>query len=206
GRTWLNNQGQTLAEPAHVNSPGITVARISRLHGLMNTHGQAVDSHGRVHVVMWHCTGQSLLAAGSKPGQHRWGPPQARRYHHYWRDLDGQWHHTELPPVAGNRPKVFLDKCDNACVIYAARQPSAQLADGHLHVAGDLVIVAATAASGWTDWQILHVEKGPFVNEMLGDPYRWKKDAVLSVMVQESPSKPHEPTTLRILDFSTTDN
>lgn len=201
GKTWLNNQRQTLAEPAHVNSPGITVARISRLHGLMNTHGQAVDSRGRVHVVMWHCTDESLRAAGSKPGEHRWGPPQARRYHHYWRDRDGRWHHTELPPVAGNRPKVFLDRHDNAYVIYAARQSTADLADGHLHVAGDLVILAATAASGWKDWQIMHVEKGPFVNEMLGDIYRWKKDAVLSVMVQESPRTAHQPTPLRILDY-----
>lgn len=202
GNTWLNNDGQTLATPAHVNSPGITVARISRKHGLMNTHGQAVDSQGRVHVVMWHCTDESLRAAGSKPGEHRWGPPQARRYHHYWRDRKGRWHHTELPWVAGNRPKIFLDGSDNTYVIYSARSESGALADGHLHSAGDLVITGATAASNWADWRILHREAGPFVNEMLGDPYRWKQEAVLSVMVQESPKKAHEATALRILDYA----
>ena len=60
GKTWLNNLGEALSEPAHVNSPGVTVVNISRAHGLMNTHGQAVDSQGRVHVVMWHCSDQSL--------------------------------------------------------------------------------------------------------------------------------------------------
>ena len=187
GATWLNTNGQPLDGPPHVNSPGVTVAGISKDHGLMNTHGQAVDSHGRIHVVMWHCTDESLQVAGSSPGEHRWGPPEARRYHHYWRDADSAWHHRELPWVPGNRPKVFVDKEDNAFLIYAAN--------------GDLVIAAATAASKWTDWAVVHVEKGPFVNEMLGDPYRWRQEGILSVLVQESPENPHDPTPLRILDF-----
>jgi len=202
GVTWRNNEGQALTEPASVNSPGVTVVEISRLHGLMNTHGQAVDSQGRVHVVMWHCTDESLAAAGSKPGEQRWGPPEARHYHHYWRDREGRWHHTELPWVAGNRPKVFLDAEDNAYVIYGVRRRDATLSDGHLHRLGDLIIVGATAASKWTDWRILHREQGPFVNEMLGDVFRWKQDAVLSIMVQESPKTAHEATPLRILDYT----
>lgn len=202
GKTWLNNAGEPLPEPAGVNSSGITVIEISRLHGLMNTHGQAVDSEGRIHVVMWHCTDKTIRAAGSKPGEHRWGPPQARRYHHYWRAIDGQWHHRELPPVAGNRSKVFIDRSDNAYIIFGTRRRRAKLADGHLHSAGDLVIAAATAATRWEDWKVVHVEKGPFVNEMLGDRYRWAKERVLSIMVQQSPDAPHQPTPLRILDFS----
>jgi hypothetical protein len=69
-------------------------------------------------------------------------------------------------------------------------------------LAGDLVIAAATANSKWTDWRVIHVERGPFVNEMLGDPYRWKQEGILSVMVQESPKEVHQPTPLRLLDFS----
>jgi hypothetical protein len=203
GNTWLNNAGETLTKPANVNSPGITVAKISRLHGLMNTHGQAIDSQGRVHVVMWHCTDETLAAAGSAPGEQRWGPPEARRYHHYWRDRAGQWHHTQLPWLAGNRPKIFMDADDNAYVIYSMPIGPADLADGHLHRAGDLVITGATAASNWEDWKILHHEKGPFVNEMLADPVRWKTESVLSIMAQESPQSAHESTPLRILDYTT---
>jgi len=64
---------------------------------------------------------------------------------------------------------------------------------------GDSLIAAA--GSGWADWKIIHTEKRPFVNEMPGDVYRWKNDRILSVMVQEMPSTPHEPTLLRIPDF-----
>ena len=202
GKTWLNNAGQLLSEPFGVNSPGITVVRISRLHGLMNTHGQAVDSCGRVHVVMWHCTDDTLRRAGSKPGEHRWGPPAARRYHHYWRNSEGRWNHCELPWQAGNRPKIFMDSSDNAYVIFGMSRLDAGLADGHLHSEGDLAIAAATSASNWEDWKIVYRERGPFVNEMLGDVYRWKSEGILSVMVQESPEKPHQSTILRILDFS----
>ena len=202
GKTWLNNAGRLLPDPAGVNSPGITVAKISRLHGLMNTHGQAVDSRGRVHVVMWHCTDETLREAGSKPGEHRWGPPAARRYHHYWRGRDGRWRHRQLPWQAGNRSKIFVDSSDNAYLIFGTSRRDAGLADGHLHSEGDLAIAAATSASNWDNWRIVHRERGPFVNEMLGDVCRWKKEGVLSVMVQESPEDPHQSTALRILDFS----
>jgi hypothetical protein len=145
---------------------------------------------------MWHCTDESLQAAGSNPGEHRWGPPEARRYHHYWRDEKGSWHHVELPVVAGNRPKLFMDDEDNAYLIYA---------DGIPHevqpAKGNLTIMAASSRSKWKDWKVVHVERGPFVNEMLGDYYLWKQEGILSVMVQERPEKPHDPTPLRIVDF-----
>jgi hypothetical protein len=187
GRTWRNNTGEKLDRPARVDSPGVTVVRISEKYGLMNTHGQAVDSEGRVHVVMWHCSDQSLAAIGARPGQSRWGPGKARRYHHYWRGTDGEWHHTELPWRSGGRPKVFIDKADNAYLIYNG---------GH-----DLKVASATAASKWNDWEVVHVEEGPFVNEMIGDPYRWRQENVLSILAQTWPDKPHAPTPLRVLDF-----
>ena len=40
-----------------------------------------------------------------------------------------------------------------------------------LFVTGDLVIATAAAKSKWTDWRTIHVEKGSFLNEMLGDRY-----------------------------------
>ena len=85
-----------LAGPAAVNSPGITVVTINEAYGLMNTHGQAVDSKGRIHAVVWHCTDETLKAVGSKPGEVRFGPDAARRYFHYWRKTDGTWQQTQL--------------------------------------------------------------------------------------------------------------
>lgn len=202
GRSWKNNAGEDLQRPPYVNSPGITVARIGRLYGLMNTHGQALDTEGRVHVVMWHSTDETLASAGSRPGEYRWGPIEARRYHHYWRESDGEWSHFELPMVAGNRPKVFIDGNDNLFLVYGQPQPSSEMSKGIYFKTGDLVIAAATAASGWTDWQIIHTETGPFGNEMLGDFYRWRESGILSVMVQGAPAKSGESTPLSVLDFS----
>ena len=197
GNTWFNNNGEKLSETPHVNSPGITVVEISRELGLMNTHGQAVDSKGRIHTVMWHCTDELLRKTGSKPGEHRWGVAEARRYHHYWRDQNAIWHHNELPGNSGNRPKVFIDEEDNAYLIYSDAKRRETDPSG-----GNLVIMAASAKSAWKDWKVIHVEQGPFVNEMLGDYYRWQQEKILSVMVQEMAGKPHDPTRLRILDFN----
>ena len=187
GNSWLNNEGKTLSGPARVDSPGITVVNIDRKYGLMNTHGQAVDSQGRIHTVMWHCSDESLEAVGVKPGEVRFGPTEARRYFHYWRMADGTWHERELPGVAGNRPKLFIDEANNTYLIFMR--------------AGDLVIMNAQADGKWADWKVIHQEKGPFLNEMLGDFYRWKESGILSVMVQESPKQDHESTPLRIIDF-----
>ena len=197
GKTWLNNKGQKLSGLPHVASPGVKVVDIGRKYGLMNTHGQTVDSHGRVHVVMWHCSDESLQAAGSRPGASRWGPPKARRHHHYWRDRNGRWRHTELPGVAGTRPKIFTDAEDNACVVYTNSWSC-----GIFFPKGTLMILAATSKSGWKDWKTIYVGKDSFVNEILIDHYRWKRDKTLSVMVQESPKKPHDATPLHILDFT----
>ncbi len=108
GFTWRNTHGQLVADSRtpdqaiRLDSPSITVVPIGREHYLMNTHGQAVDSHGRIHTVMWHATDASLAQAQDKQ-QGQFDPADARRYHHYWRGDDGTWHHTELPGVTGTR-------------------------------------------------------------------------------------------------------
>ena len=209
GRTWRSNSGRVVGTFAadkaggktlNVNSPDITVVRIPRGLGLMNTQAQAVDAEGRPHVVMWHCTDRTFKAAGTKGGT--WGPPDARRHHHYWRDKSGVWHHAELPGRPGSRPKLFMDAGSNAVLIYNAKRESDKRDKLVLPPRGDLTIAAATAASKWKDWKIIHVERGPFLNEMLGDRYRWKSRGFLSIMVQESTAKPGEPTALRIIDFT----
>ena len=187
GVSWFNNAGVKLEEPPNVNSPDIAVETIPETYGLMNTQGQYVDTLGRIHVVMWHCSNESLGSVGVNPGESRWGPEDARHYHHYWRDHNAIWHHTEMEFPAGGRPKIFLDKDNNAYIIYNYK--------------GDLVIASAMANSSWREWQIIHTEPGPFVNEMLGDYYLWKSENILSVVVQTMPEKDHAPTPLRVIDF-----
>jgi len=211
GFTWRNNAGQVVGDCAvpgkviRVDTPGIIVAPIGRDLCLMNTQAQAVDSQGRIHAVMWHATQDSLGQACEKT-KSCWGPPDARRYHHYYRDSDGLWRRVELPGTAGNRPKLFFDKHDNAVLIFNSWRREETDVDGRavFYVTGDLILMGATAAAKWSDWRVLHVEKGPFVNEMLGDPYRWQDEGVLSVLVQQSPSQSRQPTPLRILDFRVT--
>jgi hypothetical protein len=61
--------------------------------------------------------------------------------------------------------------------------------------------MAATSGMQWADWRPIHVESGPFVNEVLGDFYRWKQENVLSILVQELPQQVHQATRLRVIDF-----
>ena len=201
GNTWRNNQGELLAGPPHVESPGIKVVDVSRAHSLTNTQSQAVDSQGRIHTVMWHTTDETLKAAKMKLEHYQecWGLPDARRYHHYWRDDNGTWQHRQLPWQSGTIGKLFMDEEDNAYLVYGATNRYMIKFHDEDH---NCTIAAASAKSKWTDWNVIHVEKGNFFNDMLGDLYRWKKEGVLSVMVQESPKEDGAPSALRMLDFS----
>jgi len=200
GNTWKNNEGRVLTDIPHVNSPNINVSEIPRVLGLMNTHGQTIDSQNRVHVVMYHCTEQTIIEAGSTPGELRWGPDAAKRYHHYWRTTSGDWHRFQMDFLVGNRPKIFADKEDNLIMIYGGNtgtDPGKERGDGR-----DLMIAVSTAKNNWKDWHIAHQEEGPFVNEMLGDFYRWSSEGILSIIVQELPKADHSPSTLKVIDYS----
>ncbi len=209
GKTWRNSAGETIgksgadAGPKNVpwiGSPGLTVVKIGRECGLMNTHGQAVDSQGRIHVVMWH-TSEETLAGHGEEARKMWGPVEARRYHHYWRDGNGEWRHRVLPGVAGNRPKLFIDAEDNAVLIFGGWQKAEAGAADIYFNAGVLTVMAATAASEWGDWKEVYRQEGPYLNEMLGDKARWKAEGVLSVMAQDNPTTVGGASALRVIDL-----
>lgn len=190
-----------------VDSQGVTVVDLDRYYGIMNQQAQAVDPDGRIHTVMFHCTPETY--EGYSYAQ--WGPVGARRYYHYWRDDKGVWQRNQLYFDAGNpssyvgqRPKLFIRSNGDAFVIYQSWQNTSLTGTGVYVHDGDLTIQAATAASHWTDWQIIHVEPGPFVGEALADPYRFE-DGVLSVMMQDSPSFNGQSTPLRVLDYQLND-
>jgi len=200
GFSWRNNDGELLKEIIHVNSPKITVQSIPRVLGLMNDHGQVIDSKGRIHVVMYHCSEKSIEEAVSSPGLTRRAPSEAKRYFHYWRNSKGEWQQHEMDFKVGNRPKIFADKNDNLIMIYGGE--ASKLHEKAEQEENDLIIAVATAKNDWKDWHIAHVIKGPFFNDMLGDFYRWKLEGVLSVMVQEAPKSISKPSTLQVVDLS----
>ena len=202
GFTWKNNDGKLLDEIINVNSPGIVVQSIPRVLGLMNDHGQVIDSKGRVHVVMFHCTQESIEAAGSKLGATRWGPKAAQRYFHYWRNENGTWNSLQLPMAVGNRPKIFTDKNDNLIMIYCGTTNTTIKGRSSDVDGADLIVAVATAKNNWQDWHIAHAVKGPFMNDMLADIYRWKKEPILSVMLQDQPTEVRKPSALQVVDLS----
>jgi hypothetical protein len=188
-----------------LNSSGVKAVTLDSYYGLMNQQTQAIDSQGRVHIVMFHCTDETYAAYPR--GTNIWGLIGARRYFHYWRDDKGVWTRNELPFVSGNvntyvgsRPKLFIRDNGDAYVIYQSWQTVNPGSAGIYITSGNLVIQAATAASQWTDWQIIHTETGPFLGEALADPYRFL-EGVLSVMMQETPSTIGGSSPLRVLDF-----
>jgi hypothetical protein len=184
----------------NLDSPGINVVTLDRYYGLMNQQAQAIDPQGRVHIIMFHCTPETYQGYSWST----WGPIGARRYFHYWRDSQGNWYRNQMPDYVGSRPKIFFRSNGDAFAIYQSRQTVNLTSTGIYFTDGNLTIQAATAASLWTDWQIIHVETGQFLNEMLGDKV-WFDQGVLSVMAQNSPSTVGASTTLRVLDFQLND-
>lgn len=201
GLTWTKDGLQvvgdtTAGQEITVDSEGVRVVELDRYYGLMNQQAQAVDHEGRIHTVMFHCTPESY----SGYSYSTWGPEGARRYYHYWRDVQGNWYRNELPDYVGSRPKLFIRSNGDAFVIYQSRQSVDLYSTDIYFLDGDLTIQAATAAGSWTDWQVIYVEPGEFLSEALADPYRFE-DGVLSVMMQESPASEGQSTALRVLDY-----
>ncbi len=217
GDTWLNNSGVKIADSSTgqlitLDSTGVTVVTLSSYYGMMNQQGQFVDSQGRVHVLMYHCSPESY-ASGSY-AYSRFGSIGARRYYHYCRNSQtGVWTRSELEfntgqtsSWVGTRPKIYVRSNGDAYAVYQSWQDGdVNLTDTDIYIRyGDLVIQAATAANNWNDWQIIHVEPGPFVNEVLADPYHFE-DGMLSIMMQDSPLTTYASTPIRLLDFQLND-
>jgi len=182
GLTWRNNAGDLVATTTTGDTsgtitpftPGIVVVPIEINKGLINQETQAFDSAGRLHVVTSRVPDEEI--AGDCVGDfYAERAVDATPYHH-WRDADGTWHTLQLPFRSGSsgRAKLAFDGADNAYVV---------LPDGR--------IVAATAASGWTDWELVFAaDDVEAVSELVIDRRRLREDGVLTVAYQEPPADP----------------
>jgi hypothetical protein len=195
GLSWRNNDGAPIAttgrEPMRLDSPKITVHDVRWRWGMMNQLTQTVDARGRVHVVLWQNPPDASEATTDK---------NAWRYYHYWRDERGVWHRRQMP-FFGRRPTIVADAASNLIVVVGKR---ADLEHHGMDTGGPMHIFAASAASGWTDWQEVFRSEKSFVGEPRVDKLRWQQERVLSIYAQEAPVAPGKPSALRVMDFQTT--
>jgi|GEM_PF-1023565 len=164
GRNWFGNNGEQLgttgSRPISENTEGIRVWAIGENRGLINQESQAVDSEGRVSMLMSH------MRDGS-PEQTDFREARIRSYvYHFMRAADGQWSRRELPgsSFSYDRNKLVADTAGN---LYAVINR-----DG---------IYRATAANNWNDWQLLQaLTDQSLYAEVQIDRQRLLHDGVLS--------------------------
>ena len=179
GLHWTNNSGAPVATTTLGGTaatitpftPGIVIAPIPINKGLINQETQSFDSEGRLHVITSRVPDEDIsgdCVADFYPER----AANAVPYHH-WRDAAGVWHETRLPFRSGSsgRAKIAFDAADNAYVVLP-----------------DARIVAASAASGWSDWEVVFDDPGvEAVSELIIDRRRAREQGVLTVAYQEPP-------------------
>jgi len=177
GRTWRSNSGAAVATPIAVNQ-SLVVDPLDPNHGLMNQESQAVDSTGTPHVIISYVPGRFTQCVTSYAADRtRWA-----RTFHLTRTANGSWTKREVPvpPNATGRTRIVFDSSDNAYLIMPFGK-----------------IVAASKASGWTDWTTLFDR--PSMNSF-GEVNVSLANGVLSVLYQQR-SSGTTPSPIRVADF-----
>ena len=177
GRTWHSNSGASVATPIGVDQ-SLVVDPLDPNHGLMNQESQAIDSTGTPHVIISYVPGRFTQCVTSYAADRtRWA-----HTFHLTRTADGTWTKQEIPipPNATGRTKIVFDRDDNAYLIMPYGK-----------------IVAASKASGWTDWTTLFDR--PSMN-IFGEVAVSLSDGVLSVLYQQR-SSGTTPSPIRVADF-----
>jgi hypothetical protein len=177
GRTWRSNSGAAVATPIAVNQ-SLVVDPLDPNHGLMNQESQAADSTGTPHVIISYVPGRFTQCVTSYAADRtRWA-----RTFHLTRTANGSWTKREvpIPPNATGRTRIVFDSSDNAYLIMPFGK-----------------IVAASKASGWTDWTTLFDR--PSMN-VFGEVNVSLANGVLSVLYQQR-SSGTTPSPIRVADF-----
>ncbi|MFJ8958447.1 BNR repeat-containing protein [Lentzea sp. NPDC102401] len=186
GRTWRNGAGTVVGTtggtPVNVSSPGLVADPLDPNHGLMNQESQAVDSQGRPHVVISYVPGRFTQCVSNYAQQRT----QYGRTFHVFRGADGRWTKMEvpIPPNHSQRTKIVFDRDDNAYLVLPRGK-----------------IVAASRASGWTDWTTLFDRPSlQAFGEVNVDASRVASQGILSVQYQQT-SSGTTPSPIRVADF-----
>jgi hypothetical protein len=187
GRSWRNDAGVLVATTGgtslvSVGTAGHVVDPLDVDHALINQESQAVDSTGQPHAIISYVPERFTRCVTDVAGQRRtWG-----RAFHLRRTGSGGWRKTEIPvPLAAfGRSRLVFDAADNAYVVLPFGR-----------------IVAASAASGWTDWTLRFDAAGvDAFGEVVVDEQRVRDAGVLSVLYQRR-SRGTIPSPIRVVDF-----
>jgi hypothetical protein len=187
GRTWRNGAGTVLATTGSstvvsVTSAGHVVDPLNVDHALINQESQAVDSAGLPHAIISYVPGRFTQCVSDYVGQRR----SSGRAFHVYRTASGGWVKMEIPVAlnAFGRSRLVFDAADNAYVVMPFGR-----------------IVAASRASGWTDWTLRFDGSGlNAFGEVLVDEQRVRGDGVLSILYQQR-SSGTTPSAIRVVDF-----
>ena len=187
GRTWRNNAGTVVGTTGSslvsINSPGLTVDPLDPNHGLMNQESQAVDSAGQVHALISYVPGRfTQCVTNYETDREQYG-----RTFFLTRSASGTWSKVEIPVPSGStqRSKLVFDRSDNAYVVMPFGR-----------------IVAATKASGWTDWtQVFGPDQLNAFGEVDIDTSRVRTDGIVSVLYQQKSTGATTPSPIRVADF-----
>lgn len=181
GRTWKNDLGAIVASTGASfiteSSPGIKVWTIKQNRGLINQEHMAVDSAGRVHVLLSHMPDAQADDAVFDSARTK------SQFFHYYRDSNGAWSKIPMgfPAVASFRGKLAISSSNN---LYA--------------VLPDLRIAAASLASNFSDWAVLDsADSNRFFSDPLIDTARLLTEDKLSVFYPQKSS-----SNLYVLDYT----
>ncbi|MFE3740268.1 BNR repeat-containing protein [Streptomyces sp. NPDC059134] len=187
GRTWRTAAGVVAgttgsSDQVTVGDAGTVVDPINPDHSLMNQESQAVDSAGLPHAVISYVPGRF----GQCTTAYAADRTANGRAFHLFKNAAGTWKKTEIPVALGSsqRTRLVLDRYDNAYAVLPYGR-----------------IVAASKASGYTEWKTLFDGAGlNAFGEVVVDDTRIAQDGVLSFMYQQK-SSGTTPSALRVVDF-----
>ena len=192
GNTWYNTFNKVIGtadgkQLVSMLSPDVVVKALDRGWGMMNSQSQTVDAKGVMHTVMYH------RKQGGQPEWARFNKDGA--YFHYYRKPDGHWQEIPIPAMA-NRPKLVADKQRNLYLLFVQKDHFDSKKE-----AAPLIVWKATAVKQWTDWQQVYVSDAPYFNEPQFDLFRWQKEGILSMMVQDAPDSTGAASAIKVLDI-----
>ncbi len=156
GRTWMNNAGTSVGTTGSTfvteSSVGVKVWTINQDRGLINQEHMAVDTTGRVHVLLCHMPDAEADDTDFDSARTK------RQFFHYWRDTQGTWTRIAMgfPVVASFRGKLAISSSNN---LYA--------------ILPNLRIAAASAGVNFADWALLNtIDSGRVFSDPLIDTAR----------------------------------